>query len=83
MGLVLMPRTPGSSEPALPAEHGVALEDIGTDPVDVAVAKVHVEYPPARLEVLGARHGVGLQVGLDRRDHERRGWGGGERRAGA
>ena len=44
-GLVLMPRTPGSSEPALPAEHGVALEDIGTDPVDVAVAKVSGENP--------------------------------------
>ena len=44
-GLVMMPRTPGSSEPALPAEHGVALEDIGTDPVDVAVAKVSGENP--------------------------------------
>ena len=44
-GLVLMPRTPGSSEPAMPAEHGVALEDIGTDPVDVAVAKVSGENP--------------------------------------
>ena len=45
VGLVLMPRTPGSSEPALPVEHGVALEDIGTDPVDVAVAKVSGENP--------------------------------------
>ena len=44
-GLACMPRTPGSSEPALPAEHGVALEDIGTDPVDVAVAKVSGENP--------------------------------------
>ena len=44
-GLVLMPRTPGSSEPALPVEHGVALEDIGTDPVDVVVAKVSGENP--------------------------------------
>ena len=45
VGLVLMPRTPGSSEPALPVEEGVALEDIGTDPVDVAVAKVSGENP--------------------------------------
>ena len=44
-GLVLMPRTPGSSEPALPVEEDVALEDIGTDPVDVAVAKVSGENP--------------------------------------
>ena len=44
-GLVLMPRTPGSSEPALPAQDAVALEDIGTDPVDVAVAKVSGENP--------------------------------------
>ena len=45
VGLVLMPRTPGSSEPALPVEDGVVLEDIGTDPVDVAVAKVSGENP--------------------------------------
>ena len=45
VGLVLMPRTPGSFEPALPVEQGVALEDIGTDPVDVAVAKVSGENP--------------------------------------
>ena len=45
VGLVLRPRTPGSSEPALPVEEGVALEDIGTDPVDVAVAKVSGENP--------------------------------------
>lgn len=44
-GLVLMPRTPGSSEPALPAQDTVAYEDIGTDPVDVAVAKVSGENP--------------------------------------
>ena len=44
-GLVLMPRTPGSSELALPAQDAVALEDIGTDPVDVAVAKVSGENP--------------------------------------
>ena len=45
VGLVLMPRTPGSSESALSLENGVALEDIGTDPVDVAVAKVSGENP--------------------------------------
>lgn len=44
-GLVLMPRTPGSSEPALPAQDAVALEGIGKDPVDVAVAKVSGENP--------------------------------------
>ena len=45
VGLVLMPRTPVSSEPALPAGEGVALENIGTDPVDLAVAKVSGENP--------------------------------------
>ena len=44
-GLVLMPRTPGSSEPAVPMEEGVALEDIGSNPVDLAVAKVSGENP--------------------------------------
>ena len=49
VGLVLMPRTPGSSEPALPVEEDVALEDIGTDPVGVAVAKVSGENPMERI----------------------------------
>ena len=45
VGLACMPRTPGSSQPALPEQDAVALEDIGTDPVDVAVAKVSGENP--------------------------------------
>ena len=38
-GVLLMPRTPASApQPPVSAE-GVALADIGTDPVDIAVAK--------------------------------------------
>ena len=39
-----MPRTPASA-PKPPVTEGVALEDIGTDPVDIAVAKVSGENP--------------------------------------
>ena len=44
-GVLLMPRTPASApKPPAPSE-GVALSDIGTDPVDIAVAKVSGENP--------------------------------------
>ena len=44
-GVLLMPRTPASApQPPVSAE-GVALADIGTDPVDIAVAKVSGENP--------------------------------------
>ena len=44
-GVLLMPRTPASApKPPAPSE-GVALSGIGTDPVDIAVAKVSGENP--------------------------------------
>ena len=44
-GVLLMPRIPASApQPPVSAE-GVALADIGTDPVDIAVAKVSGENP--------------------------------------
>ena len=43
-GILLMPRTPASAEQVHGHDH-VALEDIGTDPVDLAVAKVNGENP--------------------------------------
>ena len=43
-GVLWMPRTPASA-PKPPMTAGVALEDIGTDPVDIAVAKVSGESP--------------------------------------
>ena len=44
-GVLLMPRTPASAPtPPAPSE-GVAMSDIGTDPVDIAVAKVSGENP--------------------------------------
>ena len=43
-GVLWMPRTPASA-PKPPVTEGVALEDIGTDPVDIAVAKVSGENP--------------------------------------
>ena len=43
-GVLWMPRTPASA-PKPPMTAGVALEDIGTDPVDIAVAKVSGENP--------------------------------------
>ena len=43
-GVLWMPRTPASA-PKPPVAEGVALEDIGTDPVDIAVAKVSGENP--------------------------------------
>mgnify|MGYP000226190369 CR=1 FL=1 len=45
-GILLMPRTPASAEQVHDHDHDhVALEDIGTDPVDLAVAKVNGENP--------------------------------------
>ena len=43
-GILLMPRTPASAEQVHDHDH-VAIEDIGTDPVDLAVAKVNGENP--------------------------------------
>ena len=43
-GVLWMPRTPASA-PKPPVTKGVTLEDIGTDPVDIAVAKVSGENP--------------------------------------
>lgn len=43
-GILLMPRTPAAAEQVQGHDH-VALEDIGTDPVDLAVAKVNGENP--------------------------------------
>ena len=43
-GVLWMPRTPFSA-PKPPVTEGVALEDIGTDPVDIAVAKVSGDKP--------------------------------------
>ncbi|MEC8336252.1 MAG: tetratricopeptide repeat protein [Bacteroidota bacterium] len=44
-GVLLMPRTPASAPPPPAPSEGVALSDIGTDPVDIAVAKVSGENP--------------------------------------
>jgi tetratricopeptide (TPR) repeat protein len=51
-GILWMPRVPASAEQHAHAE--VALEDIGTDPVDVAVAKVNSENPMAGILELRA-----------------------------
>ncbi|MGB1383937.1 MAG: tetratricopeptide repeat protein [Flavobacteriales bacterium] len=50
--ILWMPRVPASSEQHAHTE--VALEDIGTDPVDVAVAKVNSENPMAGILELRA-----------------------------
>lgn len=44
-GVLLMPRTPASAPPPPAPSEGVVLSDIGTDPVDIAVAKVSGENP--------------------------------------
>lgn len=44
-GVMLMPRTPASAPEPPVMEEGVAMSDIGTDPVDIAVAKVSGENP--------------------------------------
>ena len=44
-GVLLMPRTPASAPKPPQVLEGVALSDIGTDPVDIAVAKVSGENP--------------------------------------
>ena len=44
-GVLLMPRTPASAPKPPAPSLGVALSDIGTDPVDIAVAKVSGENP--------------------------------------
>ena len=44
-GVLLMPRTPASAPKPHAASEGVAISDIGTDPVDIAVAKVSGENP--------------------------------------
>ena len=44
-GVLLMPRTPASAPKPPAASEGVAISDIGTDPVDIAVAKVSGENP--------------------------------------
>ncbi|MDA9755485.1 tetratricopeptide repeat protein [Flavobacteriales bacterium] len=44
-GVLLMPRTPASAPPPPAPSEGVTLSDIGTDPVDIAVAKVSGENP--------------------------------------
>ena len=51
-GILWMPRVPASVEHHAHAE--VAMEDIGTDPVDVAVAKVNSENPMAGILELRA-----------------------------
>jgi len=44
-GVLFMPRTPASAPKPPAPSTGVALSDIGTDPVDIAVAKVSGENP--------------------------------------
>ncbi len=44
-GVLLMPRTPASAPKPPAVSEGVAISDIGTDPVDIAVAKVSGENP--------------------------------------
>ena len=44
VGVMCMPRTPASA-PKPPVSQGVSIEEIGTDPVDLAVAKVSGENP--------------------------------------
>ena len=44
-GVLLLPRTPASAPPPPAPSEGAALSDIGTDPVDIAVAKVSGENP--------------------------------------
>ena len=44
-GVMLMPRTPASAPEPPAMEEGVAMSDIGTDPVDIAVAKVSGDNP--------------------------------------
>ena len=44
VGVMCMPRTPASA-PNPPVSQGVPIEEIGTDPVDLAVAKVSGENP--------------------------------------
>ena len=44
-GVLLMPRTPASAPKPPAASEGVAMADLGTDPVDIAVAKVSGENP--------------------------------------
>ena len=44
VGVMCMPRTPASA-PNPPVSQGVPIEEIGTDPVDIAVAKVSGENP--------------------------------------
>lgn len=51
-GILWMPRVPASAEQHAHTE--VAMEDIGTDPVDVAVAKVNSENPMAGILELRA-----------------------------
>ena len=44
-GVLLMPRTPDSAPKPPSSSEGVAMSDIGADPVDIAVAKVSGENP--------------------------------------
>lgn len=44
-GIVWMPRIPASASTSHTHVEGVALEDIGTDPVDLAIAKVNGDNP--------------------------------------
>ena len=44
-GIMWMPRVPASSSAAHAHTEEVALEDIGTDPVDIAIAKVNGDNP--------------------------------------
>jgi tetratricopeptide (TPR) repeat protein len=44
-GIVWMPRIPASASTSHAHVEGVALEDIGTDPVDLAIAKVNGDNP--------------------------------------
>jgi tetratricopeptide (TPR) repeat protein len=44
-GVLLMPRTPASAPKPPAMSEGVTMSDIGTDPVDIAVAKVSSENP--------------------------------------
>ena len=44
-GVLLMPRTPASAPKPPAASEGIAMSDIGSDPVDIAVAKVSGENP--------------------------------------
>ena len=44
VGVMCMPRTPASA-PNPPVSQGVPIEEIGTNPVDIAVAKVSGENP--------------------------------------